>query len=175
MGDIKVGNGSISILGLIACVGALLAFIGFFLAIAKFETTAVFTYTTGSMNGLDFLNNTFDGHKYTDDKIYTFWKIMPLLTMIMALATIVLGILPMFGVNNSGVKMAFMICAIVTFVFALLVFICTAGTAVLNDDVVGKEAIKHTKGIRQIGAYFMLIGGLAAGGCAIAEKCGVKL
>ena len=175
MGDIKVGNGSISILSLIAMVGALLAFIGFFLAITKFETSAYVTYTTDSMNGLDFLNNVLDGHKYSDDKIYTFWKVMPLLTMIAALATIVLGILPMFGVNNSGVKMAFMICAIVTFVFALLVFICTAGTAVLNDDVFGKEAIKHTKGVRQIGAYFMLIGGLAAGGCAIAEKCGVKL
>jgi hypothetical protein len=60
-------------------------------------------------------------------------------------------------------------------VFALLVFICTAGTAVLNDDEFGKEALKHTKGIRQIGAYFMLIGGIAAGGCAIADKCGVKL
>ena len=40
MADIKVGNGSISILSLIAMVGALLAFIGFFLAIAKYETTA---------------------------------------------------------------------------------------------------------------------------------------
>ena len=170
MGDIKVGNGSISIFGLIACVGALLAFIGFFLAIAKFETSYGVTYTTEAMNGMDFLNNTYDGHKFTDDKIYTFWKVMPLLTMIMALATIVLGILPLFGVNNSGVKMAFMICAIITFVFALLVFICTSGTAVLNKDEFGSEIIKHMKGVRQIGAYFMLIGGLAAGGCAVADK-----
>ena len=70
--------------------------------------------------------------------------------------------------------MAFMVCAIITFVFALLVFIFSAGTAVLDAD---KDVIKnfHYKGIRQVGAYFMLIGGLAAGGCAIAEKCGVKL
>ncbi len=169
MGDIKVGNGSISILSLIAMVGALLAFIGFFLAITKFQTDGGWglKYTTEAISGLDFIGNKYDGHKVDD--AYTFWKVMPLLTMIMALATIVLGILPMFGVNNSGVKMAFMICAIVTFVFALLVFICTAGTAVLDGDV------KNTKGIRQVGAYFMLIGGLVAGGCTIAEKCGVKL
>ena len=171
MGDIKVGNGSISILSLIAMVGALLAFIGFFLAITKFETSYLgITGTTDAINGMDFLNNTVDGHKVDD--AFKFWKVMPLLTMILALATIVLGILPMFGVNNSGIKMAFMVCAIVTFVFALLVFICTAGTAVLDAS---KDALENTKGKRQIGAYFMLIGGIAAAGCAIAEKCGVKL
>ena len=174
MADIKVGNGSISILSLIAMVGALLAFIGFFLAITKFKMTyGGFTDTTDAINGLDFLNNTIDGHKVDD--AFKFWKVMPLLTMLVALATIILGILPMFGVNNSGVKMEFMVCAIITFVFALLVFICTAGTAVLNADTVGQEYINHTKGVRQIGAYFMLIGGLAAAGCTIAEKCGVKL
>ena len=174
MGDIKVGNGSISILSLIAMVGALLAFIGFFLAITKFETSYLgITGTTDAINGMDFLNNTVDGHKVDD--AFKFWKVMPLLTMILALATIVLGILPMFGVNNSGIKMAFMVCAIVTFVFALLVFICTAGTAVLDADTWGQATIDHTKGKRQIGAYFMLISGIAAAGCAIAEKCGVKL
>ena len=173
MADIKVGNGSISILSLIACVGALLAFIGFFLAITKFQYDGILSkVTTETISGLDLISNKYDGHKYDD--MYTFWKVMPLLTMLMALATIVLGILPMFGVNNSGVKMAFMICAIITFVFALLVFIFSAGTAVLDMD---KDIIKnlHYKGIRQVGAYFMLIGGLVAGGCAIADKCGVKL
>ena len=164
MADIKVGNGSISILSLIACVGALLAFIGFFLAITKFQTDGGWglKYTTEAISGIDFLNNTYDGHKVDD--AYKFWRFMPLLTMLMALATIVLGILPMFGVNNSGVKMAFMVCAIITFVFALLVFICTAGTAVIDGNT------DHTKGIRQVGAYFMLIGGLVAGGCAVADK-----
>ncbi|MBO7410074.1 MAG: hypothetical protein J6T68_04035, partial [Candidatus Methanomethylophilaceae archaeon] len=109
-------------MSLIAMVGALLAFIGFFLAITKFETSYLgITGTTDAINGMDFLNNTVDGHKVDD--AFKFWKVMPLLTMILALATIVLGILPMFGVNNSGIKMAFMVCAIVTFVFALLVFI----------------------------------------------------
>ncbi len=168
MGDIKVGNGSISILSLIAMVGALLAFIGFFLAITKFQIDWGIYHDTGkAITGLDFLTNKIDGHEVEDT--FKFWRFMPFLTMLVALATIVLGLLPMFGVNNSGVKMAFMICAIITFVFALLVFICTAGTAVLDGDV------KNTKGIRQVGAYFMLIGGIAAAGCAIAEKCGVKL
>ena len=174
MEDIKIGKGSISIWAIVAAVGGLLAFIAFFLALSKFyvDYPLVGKVYTSTYNGIDLISGKWDGN--TMDH-YSFWKVMPLLAMLAGLATLVLGILPIFGVNNSGVKMAFMICAIVTFVFALLVFICTAGTAVLNDDVVGKEAIKHTKGIRQIGAYFMLIGGLAAGGCAIAEKCGVKL
>ena len=175
MGDIKVGNGSISILSLIAMVGALLAFIGFFLAITKFQIDWGIYHDTGkAITGLDFLTNKIDGEKVEDT--FKFWRFMPFLTMLVALATIVLGLLPMFGVNNSGVKMAFMICAIVTFVFALLVFICTAGTAVLDaDGAYAKEVVEHMKGKRQIGAYFMLIGGIAAAGCAIAEKCGVKL
>ena len=158
MGDIKVGNGSISILSLIAMVGALLAFIGFFLAITKFSYGP---FESDTINGIDLLKE-----KMGDaDAEYKFWKVMPLLTMIMGIATIVLGILPMFGVNNSGVKIAFMVCGIITFVFGLLTFICTAGTPVLDT----KYASDY-KAHRQIGAYFALIGGLIAGGCATADK-----
>ena len=162
MEDIKIGNGSISIWAIVGAVGGLLAFIGLFLAITKFETSYIITTTSDSITGLDFLQNKYDGHKVED--MYTFWKVMPLLAAIMGLVTLVLGILPIFGINNSGVKIAFLVCGIVTFVLALLVFICTAGTAVLDES---KEVLEHSKGKRQIGAYFFLIGGiLAAGGAA---------
>ena len=167
MGDIKVGNGSISILSIIACVGALLAFIGFFLAIQKYSYTIdVYlvkeTFTSEPISGLDFLTNKYDGHKVED--AYTFWKVMPLLTAIMGVATIVLGLLPMFGVKNSGIQIAFMVCGVLTFVFGLLVFICTGGSAVFDGNTDGYKF--H----RQIGAYFALLGGLIAGGCAVADK-----
>ena len=167
MGDIKVGKGSISILSLIAMVGALLAFIGLFLAITKWSYTVDYVIGTETVwgkpiSGLDFLTNKYDGHTYDD--AYTFWKVMPLLTALMGLATIVLGILPMFGVKNSGIQIAFMVCGIITFVFGLLVFICTAGNAGFDADM------DNYKFHRQIGAYFMLIGGLVAGGCAAADK-----
>ena len=167
MADIKVGNGSISILSLIACVGALLAFIGLFLAITKWSYTVDYVIGTETIwgkpiSGLDFLTNKYDGKTYDD--AYTFWKIMPLMTALVGLATIVLGVLPMFGVNAPGVKIAFMVCGIVTFVFALLVFICTAGSAGFDGNTDGYKF--H----RQVGAYFMLIGGLIAGGCATADK-----
>ena len=166
MGDIKIGKGSISIFSLIACVGALLAFIAFFLSITKFgaDTVLFGKQWTDGISGIDFLNNTYDGHKVDD--VYTFWKIMPLLTMLTGLATIVLGILPIFGVKNNGIQIAFMVCGILTFVFGLLVFICTAGTAVLDTTADKSDILVK----RQIGAYFALLGGLIAGGCAVADK-----
>ncbi len=168
MEDIKIGNGSISIWAIVAAVGGLLAFIAFFLAITKFSYDLYLTtYTTDAMNGIDFLTNKYDGHEVDD--AYTFWKIMPLLTMIFGLVTIVLAILPIFGVNNQGVKIAFMVCGIITLVLGILVFACTAGTAVLDiDSTDGIEAK------RQIGAYFALIGGILAGAGACLDKFGVK-
>ena len=165
MEDIKIGNGSISIWAIVAAVGGLLAFIAFFLSITKFgvDLGILGKHWTEGISGLDFISNKYDGEKVDD--AYTFWKIMPLLAMIAGLATLVLGILPIFGVNNSGVKMAFFICGIVTFVLALLVFICTAGTAVL--DASNKDGILVK---RQIGAYFALIGGILAGAGACCDK-----
>ena len=165
MEDIKIGKGSISIWAIVAAVGGLLAFIAFFLSITKFGVDlGVFGKSwTDGISGMDFISNKYDGHKVDD--AYTFWKIMPLLTMIAGIATLVLGILPIFGVNNSGVKMAFMICGIVTLVLGLLVFICTAGTAVL--DASNKDGILVK---RQIGAYFALIGGILAGAGACCDK-----
>ncbi len=168
MEDIKIGNGSISIWGIIAAVGGLLAFIAFFLAITKFSFDLVLTtYTTDAINGIDFLTNEYDGNKVDD--AYTFWKIMPLLTMIFALATVVLAVLPIFGLNNSGIKIAFMVCGIITLVLGILVFACTAGTAVLDVDSTDGITAK-----RQIGAYFALIGGILAGAGACLDKFGVK-
>ncbi len=96
---------------------------------------------------------------------------MPLLTMVAGLASLVLGILPIFGVNNSGVKMAFMICGVVTLVLGLLVFIFSAGTAVVDKD----WRLDDWKAARQVGAYFFLIGGILAGAGACLDKFGVKI
>ena len=165
MGDIKVGNGSISILSLIACVGALLAFIGFFLAITKFQYDGFLGKVySDTISGMDLIGNKYDGHKVDD--MYTFWKVMPLLAMLTGLATLVLGILPIFGVNNSGVKLAFMICGVVTLVLGLLVFIFSAAPAVVDKD----WRLDDWKAARQIGAYFFLIGGILAGAGACCDK-----
>jgi hypothetical protein len=170
MEDIKIGKGSISIWAIIAAVGGLLAFIAFFLSITKFgaDLGILGKHWTEGISGLDFISNKYDGHKVED--AYTFWKIMPLLAMIAGLATIILGILPIFGVNSSGVKVAFMVCGIVTLVLALLVFICTAGTAVLDMSDKSDVLVK-----RQIGAYFFLIGGILACAGAVCDKMGIKI
>ena len=170
MEDIKIGKGSISIWAIVAAVGGLLAFIAFFLSITKFgaDLGILGKHWTEGISGLDFISNKYDGNKVDD--AYTFWKIMPLLAMIFGLVTLVLGILPIFGVNNPGVKVAFMVCGIITLVLALLVFICTAGTAVLDTSNKGDILVK-----RQIGAYFFLIGGILAGAGACLDKFGVKI
>jgi len=170
MEDIKIGKGSISIWAIIAAVGGLLAFIAFFLALSKFYADVPFVgkVYTPTYNGIDLISGKWDGHEYTH---FTFWKILPLLTMLTGLATLVLGILPIFGVNNSGVKMAFMICGVVTLVFGLLVFIFSAGTAVVDKDWRADD----WKAARQIGAYFFLIGGILAGAGACLDKFGVKI
>ena len=169
MNDIKIGKASVSIWALLAFIGAIFAFISFFLAITKFAATSSFvTLTTDSISGIDMISGKWGGNDYSH---FTFWKIMPLLTMLAALATIVLGILPVFGVNNSGVKTAFMVCAIVTFVLGLLVFICSAGKPVIDSDYIWDG----TKAHRLVGAYFALIGGIVAGLGAVLDKLGVKI
>ena len=170
MEDIKIGKGSISIWAIVAAVGGLLAFIAFFLALSKFyvDYPIVGKSYSPAFNGIDLISGKWDGHEFTH---FTFWKILPLLTMLTGLATLVLGILPIFGVNNSGVKMAFMICGVVTLVLGLLVFIFSAGTAVVDKD----WRIDDWKAARQIGAYFFLIGGILAGAGACLDKFGVKI
>ena len=165
MEDIKIGNGSISIWAIVAAVGGLLAFIAFFLNITKFgvDLGILGKSWTDGISGIDFISNKYDGHKVDD--AYTFWKVMPLLTMIMGLVTIVLAILPIFGISNPGVKIAFLVCGIITLVFGLLVFIFTAGTAVLDVSDKDPYLVK-----RQIGAYFALIGGILAGAGACCDK-----
>ena len=170
MEDIKIGNGSISIWALVAAVGGLLAFIAFFLALSKFyvDVPYIGKVYSDTFNGIDLISGKWDGHDYDH---FTFWKVMPLLAMLTGLATLVLAILPIFGVNNSGVKMAFMICGILTLVFGLLVFICSAGTAVVDKD----WRVDDWKAARQIGAYFFLIGGILAGVCGFLDWKGVKI
>jgi hypothetical protein len=165
MEDIKIGKGSISIWAIVAAVGGLLAFIAFFLALSKFyvDVPIVGKVYTSTYNGIDLISGKWDGN--TMDH-YSFWKVMPLLAMLAGLATLVLGILPIFGVNNSGVKMAFMICGIVTLVLGLLVFIFSAGPAVVDKD----WRVDDWKAARQIGAYFFLIGGILAGAGACCDK-----
>ena len=172
MEDIKIGKGSVSIWAIIAAVGGLLAFIALFLAITKWSYTVeifgVETTTWGkSISGLDFLSNKYDGHDVDD--AYTFWRLMPLFTALFGLATIVLGILPVFGVNNSGVKIAFMVCGIITLVCGILVFALTGGKAAFDAD------LDNYKFHRQIGAYFALFGGILAGAGACLDKFGVKI
>ena len=165
MEDIKIGKGSISIWAIVAAVGGLLAFIAFFLALSKFyvDYPLVGKVYTSTYNGIDLISGKWDGN--TMDH-YSFWKVMPLLAMLAGLATLVLGILPIFGVNNSGVKMAFMICGIVTLVLGLLVFIFSAAPAVVDKD----WRLDDWKAARQIGAYFFLIGGILAGAGACCDK-----
>lgn len=170
MEDIKIGNGSISIWGIVAAVGGLLAFIAFFLAITKFDFDFGLKVTTENISGLDMISNKYDGEKAED--MYTFWKVMPLLAMIAGLATLVLAILPIFGVNNSGIKMAFMIVGIVTLVLGILVFAFSAGVAVLDVD---SDYEKYYTAHRQIGAYFALIGGILAGVCGFLDWKGIKI
>ena len=168
MNDIKIGKASVSIWALLAFIGAIFAFISFFLAMTKFSYSyGIGELTTKAISGIDMISNKWDGNDYSH---FTFWKIMPLLTMLAALATIVLGILPVFGVNNSGVKTAFMVCAIVTFVLGLLVFICSAGKPIIESDYYVWNKVQ-----RQVGAYFALIGGIVAGLGAVLDKLGVKI
>ncbi len=172
MEDIKIGNGSISIWGIIAAVGGLLAFISLFLAmtIITQKIGGVSTEWSDSISGLDMLTSKYNGDKLED--LYTFWRFMPLLAAIAGLATLVLAILPIFGLNNSGIKIAFMICGIVTLVLGILVFAFSAGGSLINEDYYLLNY--EFSGSRQIGAYFSLIGGIVACAGACLDKFGVK-
>ena len=167
MDDIKIGNASVSIWVIVAMIGALLAFISLFMAIVNYSyTVGPVTTTTASISGLDFLGNKWDGHDVSGD--FTFWRFMPLFAALLGLATLVLAALPIFGAGNSGTKTAFLVCAILTLVFGLLVFFVTASGSVLDG---GTSWTAH----KQIGAWFAFLGGLLAGVCAFLDFKGVKI
>ena len=167
MEDIKIGNGSISIWGIVAAIASLLVFISLFLGIFHMSAnTWIGTLTGDSVTGLDLVGNKMGGHNYDD---YTFWKLMPLFAALLGLATLVLAILPIFGVSNNGTKTAFLVCGILTFVLGILVMFVTASGAVIDGNTDGIKFVK------EVGAYFAFIGGLLAGICAFLDWKGVKI
>ena len=167
MNDINIGKGSISIWVIVAAIASLLVFISLFLGIFHTEVSGFgVTVKSGSISGLDLLSNKFDGHSFDD---YTFWKLMPLFAALLGLATLVLAALPIFGVNNKGTKTAFLVCAILTFVFGILVMFVTASGAVIDANT------DNVKFVKEVGAYFALIGGLLAALGAALDFFGVKI
>ncbi len=173
MEDIKIGNGSISIWGIIAAVGGLLAFIGLFLTVAKTTTDLGWLGTsTTNISGLDLLSNKMDGEEVDS---YSFYRFMPLLFALAGLATLVLSILPIFGVSNSGIKIAAMVCGILTLVFGILMLVGCASYNLYADDLKDAAKLVEVKTSAQIGAYFGLIGGILACAGACLDKFGVKI
>ncbi len=167
MNDIKIGKGSVTIWALLAAIGALFVFISLFLGIFHEQTTLITTLNGPSVTGLDLLTNKYDGRTYDD--IYTFWKLMPLFAALLGLATLVLAVLPIFGVNNKGTKTAFLVCAVLTFVLGILVMFVTASGAVIDGNTNGIKFVK------EVGAYFALIGGIIAALGAALDFFGVKI
>ena len=165
MNDIKIGKGSVTIWALLAAIGALLVFISLFLGIFHTETTVI-VLKGSSISGLDLLTNKIDGHSYD---YFTFWRLMPLFAALLGLATLVLAILPIFGVNNKGTKTAFFVCGIVTLVLGILVMFVTASGAVIDGNTDGIKFVK------EVGAYFALIGGIVAALGAALDFFGVKI
>ena len=167
MNDIQIGKGSISIWAILAAIGAIFAIICLFLGIFHTETTLVVTVKGPSVSGLDLLGNKYGSAELRDG--YTFWKLMPLFTMILGLATLVLAALPIFGVNSKQTKIAFLVCAVLTLICGILVMFVTASGAVFPDSTSG------VKFIEEVGAYFALIGGLVAALGAALDFFGVKI
>ena len=166
MNDIKIGKGSVTIWALLAAIGALLVFISLFLGIFHQEASVWVTLKGPSISGLDLLTNKVDGHSVD---YLTFWRLMPLFAALLGLATLVLAILPIFGVNNKGTKTAFFVCGIVTLVLGILVMFVTASGAVIDGNTDGIKFVK------EVGAYFALIGGLLAALGAALDFFGVKI
>ena len=166
MEDIKIGKGSVSIWALLAGLGAIFVFISLFLGIFHMETTGWVVIKGSSISGLDLLTNKVDGHSVDS---FTFWRLMPLFAALLGLATLVLAILPIFGVNNKGIKTAFLVCGIVTLVLGILVMFVTASGAVFDGNTDGAKFVK------EVGAYFALIGGIVAALGAALDFFGVKI
>jgi len=166
MNDIQIGKGSISIWAIIAAIGAIFAFISLFLGIFHEQMTVITTINGPSVSGLDLVSKKIDGH--TVDSL-TFWRFMPLFAALLGLATLVLAALPIFGVNNKGTKTAFLVCAVLTFIFGILVMFVTASGAVIDGNTDGIKFVK------EVGAYFALIGGLLAALGAALDFFGVKI
>ncbi len=156
MEDVKIGKGSISFWGCAAAFGSVLVILGFFLAITKINGL--------SLTGWELLRGKSDG---TDiSKWLTFWRYIPLITMIIGVAAIVFEALPMLG--KDGLKPVAMGLAIASLVLAVLVLACTAGSPGFKD-------MPHkTEYVRAIGSYFMLYGGIIATVCSVLDLKGVK-
>lgn len=169
MEDIKIGNGSISIWAIVAAVGGLIAFIGLFLACVKVTEPGLIKDVIVKISGLDFISNKFDGEKIEGDG-YSFYRFMPLLWALTGLATLVLSILPIFGVKNNGIQIAAIVCGVLTFVFGLLMMIGCSGVNIFTGDTKDVADAFKFKVSAQIGTYFGLIGGLLAGAGACCDK-----
>ena len=142
MENLKVGNMEIAIPNLLLMIGGLLMIIMVFLAWVKVTVDGGWLGSDSEVvSGLDLILGKHDGDTIED---LSFIAKMPLLMLLTGIAALVLGALPMFGVDNNGIKIAGAVVAILAVIFGLLFLIMGASENLFTGDAKDayKEAIK---------------------------------
>lgn len=160
MENLKVGNMEIAIPNLLLMIGGLLMIIMVFLAWVKVTIDLGIVSESEVVSGLDLITGKHDGDKIED---LSFIAKMPLLMLITGIAALVLGALPMFGVDNNGIKIAGAVVAILAVIFGLLFLIMGASENLFTGDAKDfyKEAIK-AGGIKMSLQFGSIVGFIAA-------------
>ena len=164
MEKIAVGKGSISLWTLITAVGGFLAFIAFFLSMVKISSGGVDWF---NITGIDMFSESLDGEKAED--VYKFWRVMPFIAALTGIATVIVCALPLFGIDKPALKLVAMILGIATLALGIIVIAASTGSAGFEN--VTDDVEFH----RQIGAYFILYGGILATAAGFCDWKGVLL
>ena len=137
MNNIKIGNAEISLGNLLLMIGGLLMIISIFFAWTIYSWNSVLppVWHDVSNNGMDLISGKLNGNSAT----YSFMGKAPLFMLILGIASLVLGALPLFKVDNKGIKIAGCVVALVAVVFGILYLTAGGGANLFTGN--DKDAV----------------------------------
>ena len=162
MGNVKIGNMEISIGDLLLMIGGLIMLIAVFLSWTTYSGATLTGWRDVGISGMDLISGKLDGESVS----YSFLAKGPLFVLIFGIAALVLGALPLFKVDNKGIKIAGAVVALLGLIFAILYLTVGGGASLFSGDdkTLAENAIKlgAVKMKLAFGAYMGLIAAIVA-------------
>ena len=130
MGNVKIGNMEISIGDLLLMIGGLVMLIAVFLSWTTYSAAVLAGWKDVGISGMDLISGKLDGTSVS----YSFLGKAPLFVLIFGIAAIVLGALPLFKIDNKGIKIAGAVVALLALIFAIMYMIVGGGASLFSGD-----------------------------------------
>ena len=130
MGNVKIGNMEISIGDLLLMLGGLVMLIAVFLSWSTYSAVVLTGWRDVGISGMDLISGKLDGNSVS----YAFLGKAPLFALIFGIAAIVLGALPLFKVDNKGIKIAGAVVALLALIFIIMYMIVGGGANLFSGD-----------------------------------------